>query len=143
MKILMTFLVLLAAGCGVHEGAATADRAGVERAMQRYDSLLVRMNTDSIALLFTADGDLGTVAHGRDSIRKFLARFAAFKVLYQASTTDSIALDHDTAVQTGHYHQRTVIPVNDTVAVKGAYTARWIFFSDSGWLLKKMETVSQ
>ena len=111
--------------------------------MQRYDSLLVRMNTDSIALLFTADGDLGTVAHGQDSIRKFLARFAAFKVLSQSSTTDSISIDGDTAVQTGHYHQRTVIPVNDTVVVKGAFTARWIFVGDWGWKLKKMETTPQ
>jgi hypothetical protein len=133
------FIVLvLLAGCGVR-----ADRPGVERAMQRYDSLLVRMDTDSIALLFTADGDLGNVAHGRDSIRKFLARFAGFKVLSQSSTTDSIIVGDDTAVQTGHYHQRTVIPVNDTVTVKGAFTARWLFARDQGWLLKKMETVSQ
>ena len=136
----MRFLIALVlfAGCGVPR-----DRAGVERAMERYDSLLVRMNTDSIALLFTADGDLGTVAHGRDSIRKFLARFAGFKVLSQSSTTDSIFIEDDTAVQTGHYHQKTVIPMNDTVVVKGAYTARWIFLRDSGWRLKKMETVSQ
>ena len=136
MRLLLVLLMLSA--CGVRR-----DRAGVERAMQRYDSLLLRMNTDSIARLFTVDGDLGTVAHGRDSIRQFLARFAAFKVLSQSSTTDSIALDHDTAVQTGHYHQRTVVPVNDTVAVKGAFTARWLFVHDSGWQLRRMETVSE
>jgi hypothetical protein len=136
----MRFLIALVlfASCGVPR-----DRAGVERAMQRYDSLLVRMNTDSIALLFTGDGDLGTMAHGRDSIRRFLARFAGFKVLSQSSTTDSIAIEDDTAVQTGHYHQKTVIPVNDTVTVKGAFTAKWIFVGGSGWLLRKMETVSQ
>ena len=95
--------------------------------MERYDSLLVRMNTDSIALLFTPDGDLGKVAHGRE----------------QSSTTDSIVIDHDTAVQTGHYHQHTIIPVNDTVAVKGAFTARWLFVRDLGWQLQRMETVPQ
>ncbi len=145
MKLLspFTILVWLAAACGAGGKPKAPDRASVERVMHRYDSLLVRMNTDSIALLFTTDGDLGNVAHGRDSIRKFLARFAAFKVLSQSSTTDSIAIDDDTAVQTGHYQQKTIIPVNDTVAVKGAFKARWILVHDSGWQLKRMETAPQ
>lgn len=141
MLLAFIILTLAIAACGVAGKPPMHDREGVERAMRRYDSLIVRMNTDSIALIFTSDGDLGTVAHGRDSIRKFLARFAAFKVLSQTSATDSIIVNVDTATQTGHYRQKTIIPVNDTVEVKGAFNARWQFERDSGWQLKRMETV--
>ena len=55
-------------------------RDGVEEAMHTYDRLILKMDVDSIALLYTPDGDLGKIAHGRDSIRRFLARFKDFKV---------------------------------------------------------------
>ena len=44
----------------------------VQDAMQHYDRLIKKMDADSIALLYTEDGDLGGIAHGRDSIRRYL-----------------------------------------------------------------------
>jgi len=108
--------------------------------MKLYDHYIQTMDVDSIALLYTPEGDLGQMAHGRDSIRKFLNKFKNFKVLSQTSTTASITNMHDSTLQKGFYHQTVVIPVNDTVTVKGEYTATWVWLSKSGWHLKRMET---
>ena len=113
---------------------------GVQSAMILYDHYIQTMDVDSIALLYTPEGDLGQMAHGRDSIRKFLNKFNNFKVLSQTSTTTSIANMQDSALQKGFYYQTVVIPVNDTVTVKGEYTATWVWLSKSGWHLKRMET---
>ena len=112
----------------------------VELAMKQYDHLIQKMDMDSIALLYTADGDLGSMAHGRDSIRKFLAGFKNMKVLSQISTSDSTTINADTALQKGFYKQTVIVSANDTVRVKGAYTATWLWVPENGWLIKKMET---
>lgn len=116
------------------------NRQEVEAAMQHYDRLIQKMDGDSIALLFTSDGDLGDLAHGRDSIRRFLAGFKNVKVLEISSTSDSIILNKDTAFQGGHYHQHGVMNGKDTFNVKGSYLAQWIWVDGQGWRIKKMRT---
>ena len=113
---------------------------GIQSVMKLYDHYIQTMDVDSIALLYTPEGDLGQMAHGRDSIRKFLDKFKNFKVLSQTSTTASITNMQDSTLQKGFYHQTVIVPVNDTVTVKGEYTATWVWLSKSGWHLKRMET---
>ena len=108
--------------------------------MNYYDHLILNTDADSISLLFTPDGDLGNIAHGRDSIRNFLNRFKGFKVLMQVSTTDSISINNDTAIQKGAYSQKVIVPINDTVSVKGLFTAKWVWLNEGGWHIKRMET---
>ncbi|HSV10436.1 MAG TPA: nuclear transport factor 2 family protein [Hanamia sp.] len=112
---------------------------GVESAMNLYNHYIQKMEPDSIALLFTTDGNLGNIASGRDSIRNFLSNFKDFKVLSQTSITKLIKINRDSTVQQGDYHQTTIIPKNDTVKVSGTFTATWIH-SKSGWHLKRMLT---
>ncbi|HYM92825.1 MAG TPA: hypothetical protein VET23_01705, partial [Chitinophagaceae bacterium] len=61
--------------------------AGVESAMQNYDHLILHSDADSISLLYTPDGNLGGIAIGRDSIKRFLSSFKNVKVLSQTSTS--------------------------------------------------------
>ncbi len=112
----------------------------IESAMNQYDRYLVSMNTDSIASLFTPDGDLGGMAQGRDSIRRFLLRFKDYKVLSQKSSTETISISGDSATQKGMYWQITVVPPRDTVHVKGNFTASWKWLAHEGWKIKQMET---
>lgn len=112
---------------------------GVEAAMQHLDRLTMKTDSDSIALLYTPDGNLGNIAMGRDSIRKFLARFKNVKVLSQLTTTKSIEVNKDTAVQKGEYHQSDIINGKDTVHVKGEFTATWVWMNKQ-WLIKEMQT---
>lgn len=116
--------------------------SSVEAAMQHYNRLILHSDADSIALLYTPDGELGEMARGRDSISKFLSRFKSFHVLSQQSTTGSISIDHDSALQKGFYYQTTVIPENDTVRVKGAFTAKWLWMKAQGWHISRMDTRS-
>ena len=116
-------------------------KTDVEQAMEKYDHDIMSMNLDSISSDFTVDGDLGSIAHGRDSIRKFLSKFASFKVLSQLSITDSIRIIHDTAVQTGKYRQTVVVAPKDTLTVKGFFKTKWIRQKDQrGWKIKLIET---
>jgi len=115
-------------------------RMAVDSAMKRYDHLILGMNADSIAQIYTQDGELGKMAKGRDSIRNFLQGFKNFRVLSQTSETNSISLEGDSALQKGTYRQTVIIPSKDTVTVKGNFTAFWIWNPVYGWQIRRMET---
>ena len=112
----------------------------MDAAMQHYDQLIKKMDADSIALLYTEDGELGDVAKGRDSIRHFLATFKNVKVLSQVSKTTSIKITSDNALQKGNYIQTVVVDNKDTITVKGEYTANWFWVNKKQLLIKKMAT---
>lgn len=133
MLILATLLSLISCNSKKH------NKAEIESAMKQYDRLLLKMDTDSIGLLYTTDGILAG-AIGRDSIKKFLASFKNVSVLSQSSTTNSIEINKDTAIQKGHYSQTDLIAGKDTIRVKGEFIARWHWIQDSGWHLKQMST---
>jgi hypothetical protein len=112
----------------------------VEQAMQTYDRLIMGMNPDSISMIYAPDGELGTLAKGRDSIRNFLYTFKNFRVLSQSSETNKISLEGDSAFQLGIYRQTVIVPSRDTVKVKGSFKALWIWSDNRGWLIRRMET---
>ncbi len=112
----------------------------VEQAMQKYNRYILKMDVDSIALLYTPDGELGKMAIGRDSIRRFLENFKKYKVLSQISKTNLITISRDTALQSGLYTQKVIVPLNDTVTVKGLFLTKWIWMDSTGWHIQRMET---
>ncbi|MEO7210332.1 MAG: nuclear transport factor 2 family protein [Chitinophagaceae bacterium] len=114
--------------------------SGVEKAMHTYNEKIKSMDVEAISLIFTPDGHLGEMATGRDSIKAFLSSFKNVQVLTQNSTTDSIKIIKDTAIQTGTYMQSDIINRKDTLHVSGTFTARWEWVKGSGWLLEKMNT---
>ena len=133
--------LFLLVSIGLHSCHKKHEKQEIETAMLRYDQLIQKMDADSIALLYAPDGDLGDIAHGRDSIRKFLSTFTNVRVLSTSSTSDSIVFSSDTAVQTGKYTQVAVIQGKDTARLKGSYTAKWVWLPAEGWRLKKMITL--
>ena len=108
--------------------------------MAKYDRLIEKMNTDSIAALYTVDGQLGNAAKGRDSLSSFLKRFANYRVLQNKSTTDSIRVFGDSSVQVGNYRQITILPGNDTVHLRGRFKAIWKLTGGGEWKIYRMET---
>ncbi|MEO6882757.1 MAG: hypothetical protein ABI199_01900 [Bacteroidia bacterium] len=114
----------------------------IESSLKQYDNLILKLDADSISMLYTNDGNLGNIAIGRDSIRKFLSSFKNVKVLSQQSISDSIKISRDTAFQTGHYAQTDLIAGKDTVKVKGTFTTRWQWVPQKGWQIKRMITKS-
>ena len=116
------------------------NKSDVEKAMQQYNHLIKKMDVDSIALLYSPGGDLGTIAHGRDSIKNFLLAFKNFEVLSQSSVTNSIDIKRDSAIQTGTYIQIAITPKKDTITVKGEFTATWQWIPHNGLHIKRMMT---
>jgi hypothetical protein len=115
--------------------------ASVKAAMGQYDHLIKKMDADSIALLFTKDGDLGTMAHGRDSIRSFLSAFKNVQVLAQVSAIGFLKLQTDTALLKGTYWQTDLVDHKDTIHLKGNYIANWVWVKNDGWHLQKITTI--
>ena len=113
----------------------------VEQAMQKYNRYILKMDVDSIALLYTPDGELGKIARGRDSIRNFLENFKKYKVLSQSFKSNLINVNMDTALQSGLYTQKLIVPVNDTIIVKGLFSTKWIWMDSTGWHIQRMETM--
>ena len=136
------FLLLLFANCLLLLSCTTSthNKSGVEAAMKYYDHLILKLDADSIALLYTPDGNLGGMAIGRDSIKQFLSTFKNVQVLSQVSTTDSIHIIRDTAIQKGSYTQTDIVAGKDTLHVKGEYTVQWQWIHKQGWHIKKMIT---
>ncbi len=132
--LFIAIIMLLACNAEKH------NKKNVELAMQRYNHLILQLDADSIALLFTPNGNLGDIAVGRDSIKKFLSSFKDIKVLSQNSSTTSIIIKGDSAIQKGLYQQSDIIAKKDTMYVKGEYTALWQWLPQQGWRIKKMVT---
>jgi len=116
------------------------NKSEIESAMKQYDHLIQKLDADSISLMFTADGSLGDVAHGRSWIKRYLSTFKNVKVLLQKSTSDSILIAGDSSVQKGTYTQIVIISPGDTARLKGNYTAKWLWSKTGGWLLSSMNT---
>jgi hypothetical protein len=133
-------LLFTIAGIGTFSCNNVHTKEEVETAMKQYDHLILKLDADSIALLYTPDGDLGTMAHGRDSIRKFLSSFKNIRVLSQASITTLITMTGDSAIQKGTYRQTALIAEKDTIKVKGEYIANWLWIPSEGWHIKRMIT---
>lgn len=117
-------------------------KAGVESAMTYYDNLILKLDADAISRLYTEDGNLGNIAIGTDSIKKFLSSFKNVRVLSQYSVTKSISIVHDTAIQLGSYLQTDLVAGKDTIHVKGEYNAQWQWIPKKGWHIKHMITKS-
>ncbi len=115
-------------------------RESVTAAMGQYDRLIKKMDADSIALLFTKQGELGTMAHGRDSIRAFLKGFKNVEVLKQTSAIGFLKLKNDTALLKGTYWQTDLVDQKDTIHLKGNYIANWVWLKNEGWHLQKIIT---
>ena len=139
IKSISLFAALLISSLLLSCRSSEHSKSGVEKALQHYDQLILKLDADSIAWLYTPDGRMGEMAKGRDSIKVFLSSFQNIKVLSQHSTSDTVNITADTAIQQGIYLQSDVISGRDTVRVKGAYSAVWQWMDD-GWHIRQMET---
>lgn len=142
MKCMRFFLLTIITSTGLFSCSHNHNKNEIETAMRLYDHLILKMDADSIAWLYTPDGNLGDIAQGRDSIRKFLSTFKNVRVLSQSSETSSIEITGDSSVQKGRYRQVVLVPGKDTIRVKGEFTANWLWNASDGWHIKHMATKS-
>jgi ketosteroid isomerase-like protein len=123
--------------------AQTGDeRASVDSALAHYTRLVARMQHDSIAALYTPDGELAAPGRppivGPVAIRDFLGSFSQYHVLAYRTTSDSVVIRGDTAYQTGRWWQEVQVPAGDTVKVKGDLSVIWLRDSTGAWRARRM-----
>ena len=118
------------------------NKSGVETVMKYYDNLILKLDADSFSMLYTPGGNLGDIAIGCDSIKKFLSSFKNVRVLSQSSIIKSLNIIRDSAIQKGTYTQTDLVSEKDTIKVKGEYTARWEWVRKKGLHIKRMKTKS-
>jgi hypothetical protein len=115
--------------------------------MKQYDRLTFTLSVDSLADMYTANGELGGVGMkthiGRDSIRKFLKSFdpASIKLISNWTKATTINFKGDTAFVEGNYEQKAKLAPGDTGTYIGTFGATWIKDSAGKWLIQKMNTV--
>lgn len=113
----------------------------IQEILSRYDDFILHTNPDSIATLYAPDGNLGDMAIGRDSIRKFLLKFSGIKVLSVHTQSKSLNIEDKIAYQTGEYYQKAILPKGDTIQVKGRIDIQWIQLKPGFWYIQKMKTL--
>lgn len=142
---LVLAVLVAAAGCAARPPSSAGDVAAIEAGSREYERLVRRMDHDSIAAMFVADGELANPGapplRGRDSIRARLRSFAGFHVEDDRMTSDSIRVVGDRAAQFGSYWQRVRIPGGQTVEVSGRYQFDWVRSPEGVWQLQRIATV--
>ncbi len=144
-RVLALLMLVVAAGTPAVAAQTAADSGSVAAALERYAGLLRRQASDSIAGLFTDDGELVDARRppivGPGAIRAFLGSFSAYHVLADTMTAATLDVHGDSALQTGRYWQQVQLPVGDTVVAQGGFRILWLRDGHGGWRLRRMGTV--
>ena len=147
----LALLAAIAVACAPTRGAnAPASSAAAANAigaqLERYRAAVMTMDYDAIASVFTADAALSHETQapiiGRDSIRKFLMSFAAYRVTAYQLVADSQTVNGAAARADGHYAQTVRVPDGSTVSVAGTFTTQWHREPDGIWLITSLHTAS-
>lgn len=144
---------LLLAGPALHAQSvcrqAPPDRVArlqVDSALVHYDSLIRRTLGDSIAAMYTADGEmLGdnmAPVHGPAAIARLLSQFSGFRVDTEQMRSEALAIADTEATQWGTWRQAATPPGQPMVHVQGRFVAQWIRGCDGNWRLRRLLTQS-
>lgn len=136
-------VLALLAGCAPARSTPAIDAVtAIEATYQRYDEFIRRVSADSIASLYTEDGEMiGTGARGPAAIAAFLHQFDRFKVVTQHHTTDAITVGDSLAVHWGRYRQQASAGTGDPVTVTGRFVVEWRLTPGGRWLVRRLMTV--
>ncbi len=125
-------------------GQTLNDSLLINQTLQRYNGYVVKMDHDSIAMLFSKDGEMVGTGNkpvvGPEAIRSFLRSFSSYHVIRNGMNADSLVISRDSATQTGTYAQQVQIPSGDTVDVHGRFEIHWIRGPAGGWSIRRMAT---
>lgn len=123
-----------------------ADAAAMEAvaaAMDHYVALLRRVTSDSVAAMYTPDGELlepgMAPLRGRSAIRAFLAPFDGHAVVDTALVSvEPAAVYGAIAYQWGAYHQVARLNGGPAVVFDGRFAAEWHRAGNGQWLLTRL-----
>jgi ketosteroid isomerase-like protein len=121
---------------------SAAARAQVVAAMNRYNRFMRAGPPDSIAAMFTNDGELYDSENslkGHGSIRAFYEPLTRNVRIQEAnSTTHAFELWGTTALQWGEYEQNASAAGGAVTVYRGRFVAEWEHSPDGRWLIRRM-----
>ena len=111
--------------------------------MDHYTTMLKHVASDSVAAMFTVDGEMlqANMApiHGRAAIRAFLAPFDGHATVDSVSTsTTSLAVYGSAAYQWGTFHQVARMDGGAPGTFNGRYAAQWAKELDGQWRVVRL-----
>jgi ketosteroid isomerase-like protein len=115
----------------------------VERASQRYSSLLLAMDAAAVSEMYAPDGVMERQSgplHGRDAIRQVLANSGGVRVTSMELITSYMSYNGPTVVQTGDFKQSLKLPNGKAVNASGRFEATWIHGPSGEWQIRRMVT---
>jgi len=146
-RALMTGALLAASviGCSSHAGVdAVATTVALDAATARYSGFVLAMAGDSIAAMYTPDGEmLGTGMHAiqsPDSIRHFLGAFTNVKVDSETMVRDAITVGDTESIVWGRYAQTATVNGQPPVHVSGRFVTQWVRRPGESWRIRRMLT---
>ncbi len=118
-------------------------RQAVAAAMEHYTALIRTVASDSIAAMYTEDGELLEAGmaplRGPKEIREFLAQFDGKVVVDSASTvSDDVEIFGTTAYQWGSFSQVARVQDQPPGKFSGRYVARWRRTPEGQWKLTRL-----
>ena len=117
--------------------------AEIEAALQHYNRLLIALDADGIAAMYTADGELDNSGQaaikGPQAIHAFLASFTGVHVESNVMTTESITFTNDSAIQIGTDDQKVTYN-GQTQSLHQHFKIEWARQPDGRWLIRQMST---
>ena len=128
-------------GCNSKKADAGRDKKKeVELAMKNYYRLILKMDVDSIVLMYTEDGQIENGPRGRNAIREFMTSLPSLKVISCSFTSDTVEINGGTALQRGRYFLETFVN-NTNLKLSGRDIATWILAKDGEWKIRRMKTI--
>ena len=138
-------LVILVSACTVRRTSSgdVASEKAVVAAMEHYTALIKQVASDSIAAMYTEDGELLEAGMaplvGPREIREFLAQFDGKVVVDSASTaSDDVEVFGTTAYQWGSFSQVARVQDQPPAKFGGRYVARWRRTPEGHWKLTRL-----
>jgi uncharacterized protein (TIGR02246 family) len=131
-----------AAGSAAKPAAPSIDAVtAIEANYQRYDEFIRQVNGDSIAALYTPDGEMvGTKAQGPAAIAAFLNGYKNVTVESNRHVTDALTVVDSLAVHWGRYRQKAMVS-GKPVDASGRFVIEWHRMPDGRWLIRRLMTL--
>ena len=128
---------------GTTVGDSATVRPQVEAAMRRFNRFMRVGPPDSVAAMFTTDGELyeprDEVYTGHASIRNFFAPLTVDVRLESArTTTQALELFGKSVLQWGEYVDNGGEVSRATMSYRGRFVAEWARQADGRWLLRRL-----
>ena len=115
----------------------------IDRALQRYSALIVRMDAQAISQMYAPDGvwerQSGPI-QGRQAIRHALADTGGVRVVANEMTAAYISYAGPAVLQTGDFKQTVRLADGKVVQATGRFEATWVRGPNGEWWIRRMVT---